>query len=261
MSAADLRVTHALAGPAVRPRSAEPRPAPRRGRRPRLGLLVPVVWIGSGPAPGLVVVRDHVDLSLRGPLTGRRPDGGPQVVPVAGRHISTARRRSPAADGRVYSEVAVAGVADAGRLTPFERRRARVSGVSRGLRLLVDAVVVAAFHGFDVVACGVPRGEATALTTNAAGARRRDRSDQEEGFDGRSRHQRHRAGAAGRAAHRVGRHADAGPGLHPRALRAREAAHRHPRGRLPARHLRDGQPHAHARRRAAPTWCSAPPTR
>lgn len=154
---ADLRVTHPWRGP-VFDLVARAAAAAPQGSRPRLGLLVPVVWTGSDRPPDLVVVSDHVDLALRGPLAGRRPDGGPQTFPSLN-GIYQPLATAPAADGRVYSEVAVAGVADAGRLTPFERREISRSGCSAYCDCLVDAVVVAAFHGVEVVACGVPRRE------------------------------------------------------------------------------------------------------
>lgn len=157
VSAADLRVTTPWQGPLFDLIGRAAAGAPP-GRRPRLGLLVPIVWVGSGPAPGLVAVRDHVDLRLRGPLTGRRPDGGPQVFPsLAGIYQPAPTVRRPG--GRVYSEVAVAGVADTSRLTPFERRQLAICACPAVCDLLVDAVVVAALHGFDVAAFGASRGE------------------------------------------------------------------------------------------------------
>jgi hypothetical protein len=125
-------------------------------RTPLVGLLVPVVWTAVGPVPDVVIVTDHVNLTVRGPLAGRRPDGGPQVFPsVTGIYQPFAA--ATAVGGRVYSEVAVAGVADAGRLTPFERRHLADSGCAAVCDCLIDVVLVAAFHGHEVLACGIPQ--------------------------------------------------------------------------------------------------------
>ena len=72
---------------------------------------------------------------------------------------------------------------------------------------------------------------------------------------------RHRPGRCGRAEDRVGGPADAGAGRHPRAVRRRASAGRLADQRLPARHRRDGEPDAHARRPAEPTRSSARRTR
>ena len=55
----------------------------------------------------------------------------------------------------------------------------------------------------------------------------------------------------------MGRREHAGAAADPRALREGEAADGHPPLGLPARHERDGEPRADARRPAEPTWCSA----
>ena len=57
---------------------------------------------------------------------------------------------------RVYSIVAVAGVASVAHLTPFERRAVAASGCPAVCDCLVDAAIIAAFHGLTVAACGVP---------------------------------------------------------------------------------------------------------
>jgi len=125
-----------------------------------LGLVVPVRWLADEPAPELVIVADHVNARLWGPLTGRRPTSGPhsrgpQPFPsVSGLYQPETIRRS--VGRRVYSVVAVAGVARAGELSPFERRAIAAAGCPAACDCLVDAAVVAALHGFKVAACGVP---------------------------------------------------------------------------------------------------------
>ena len=127
---------------------------------PTLGLLVPVRWLSDEPAPELVIVADHLNARLRGPLTGRRPRSGPhsrgpQPFPsVSGLYQPETIRRS--VGRRVYSVVAVAGVARVGELSPFERRAIAAAGCPAACDCLVDAAVVAALHGFRVAACGVP---------------------------------------------------------------------------------------------------------
>jgi purine nucleoside phosphorylase len=59
-----------------------------------------------------------------------------------------------AAGAPVYSEdVVAAGVRDARRLTPFERRALAEAGAEVYADCLVPAVVAAAFHGLKVAAC------------------------------------------------------------------------------------------------------------
>jgi hypothetical protein len=143
--------------------------APFRGRlfgllaaRPRgscVGLVVPVVPQGEPPglAGELVAVADHVNLELRGPLTGRWPAGVPRVFPaVAGIYQPSLVRRP---DGpRVYSPgVVVAGVADAAGLTPFESAAVVAEGLCAVSDTLVPPAIVAAYHGLTLAACGVPR--------------------------------------------------------------------------------------------------------
>ncbi len=125
-----------------------------------LGLVVPMRWLAAEPAPDLVIVADHVNARLRGPLTGRRPvsgphSRGPQPFPsMTGIYQPETIRRS--VGRRVYSVVAVAGVARVGELSPFERRAIAAAGCPAACDCLIDAAVVAALHGFKVAACGVP---------------------------------------------------------------------------------------------------------
>lgn len=125
-----------------------------------VALLVPVRWVAETPAPELVLVADHVNTRLRGPLTGRRPTsgphaGGPQPFPsLTGLYQPETIRR--AVGRRVYSVVAVAGVSTAAELTPFERRAVGASGCAAVCDCLVDVAVIAALYGFKLAACGVP---------------------------------------------------------------------------------------------------------
>ena len=123
---------------------------------PAVGLVLPMIWTGSAPAPEVVLITDHVNLTLRGPLSGRRPPSGPPTFPSLSAIYQPALLRQLVA-GRVYSEAAVAGVADAGRLTPFERRALAECACEAVCDCLVDAVIVAAHHGLHVAACGIPQ--------------------------------------------------------------------------------------------------------
>jgi len=133
-----------------------------------VGLVVPVRWLARQPAPELVLVADHVNTRLRGPLTGRRPVSGPRSLgpqpfpSLAGLYQPATIRR--AAERRVYSVVAVAGVANAAELTPFERRAVAAAGCPAVCDCLVDTAIVAAFYGLKVVACGVPQATDGELT-------------------------------------------------------------------------------------------------
>jgi hypothetical protein len=154
-----------------------------------LGLVVPVVWYGSAPAPDVVLVADHLNMAGRGPLTGRWParrartfpsmtglyrpsllagllaavsSRGPGEAPcedrqVPGRHQHQPPGGRPDAGGPIYFALAVAGVADADRLTPFESRQMHRCGLVAAAGLLVAPVVIAAYHGLAVAAAGVPR--------------------------------------------------------------------------------------------------------
>jgi hypothetical protein len=129
-----------------------------------VGLIVPAVWRGlaaeggpAAPAPTALVVADHVNLALRGPLTGRWPAGMPRSFPcMTGIYQPSVARA--AAGAPVYSEdVVAAGVRDAERLTPFERRALAEAGVSASSDCLVPTVVAAAFYGLKVAACLIVR--------------------------------------------------------------------------------------------------------
>ena len=148
-----------------------------------VGLVVPVVWRGDaasgdaaagdaaagdaacgGPAaphelpPGmLLAVADHVNLELRGPLSGRWPAGLPRTFPPLTGIYQPADVRARGG-ARVYSGgVVVAGVTDAGRVTPFEAGAVREAGVFVVSDSLVPAAIVAAYYGLTLAACGVPR--------------------------------------------------------------------------------------------------------
>jgi len=135
-----------------------------------VGLVVPVVWRGDAasggsaapvkPPPGsLLAVTDHLNLELRGPLTGRWPVAVPRTFPaLTGIYQPAAVRARGGA--RVYSPgVVVAGVADAGRLTPFEAGALREAGVFVVSHSLVPSAIVAAYYGLTLAACGVPRAD------------------------------------------------------------------------------------------------------
>jgi hypothetical protein len=137
--------------------------SPRAGHAaPIVGLVVPVRWLAGEPAPEAVIVSDHLNTRLRGPLTGRRPvsgprSRGPQPFPsLTGLYQPATIRR--AVGGRVYSVVAVAGVARIADLTPFERRAVAAAGCPAVCDCLVDVAIIAALHGLKVAACGVPCG-------------------------------------------------------------------------------------------------------
>lgn len=126
-----------------------------------VGLLVPVILVGAArpEASGefaLVAVADHVNLELRGPLSGFWPAGVPRTFPpVAGIYQPAVVRA--AAGARVYSSgVMVAGVADAARLTPFEARAVCEEGFFAVSDTLVPAAIIAAYYGLKLAACGVP---------------------------------------------------------------------------------------------------------
>lgn len=184
-------------------------PTVAAGERAVLGLVVPLWWLGRGAAATRptdpVVVTDHVDLTLSGPLVGRWPPDRPRTFPsmravyapdiaadlpaaaapaafgVApagpdspGRAASPAGRSSTSRSGQrhpamssspqdpaVYSRLAVAGVADARRLSVWEQRQARAAGLTAAADCLVAPVVIAAFFGLMVAAVGVPVGAET----------------------------------------------------------------------------------------------------
>ncbi len=137
----------------------------------RVGLVVPVVWRGAAayggsaaparpPAGTLLAVADHVNLELRGPLTGRWPAGLPRSFPPQTGIYQPADVRA-CGGARVYSSgIVVAGVANAGRLTPFEAGALREAGVFVVSDSVVPAAIVAAYYGLTLAACGVPRADA-----------------------------------------------------------------------------------------------------
>ena len=133
----------------------------------RVGLVVPVAWRGAvpgrlpasdRPSPRLLLaIADHLNLELRGPLTGRWPAGVPRSFPPLSGIYQPAHVRARGG-ARVYScGVVVAGVADAGRLTPFEAGALREAGVFFVCDSLVPTAIVAAYYGLTLAACGVPR--------------------------------------------------------------------------------------------------------
>jgi hypothetical protein len=129
-----------------------------------IGLVVPGVWraaAASGgrgaPSPAPSAVRDHVNLALSGPLTGRWPAGVPRSFPcMTGIYQPAVVRAFGGAP--VYSnDVVVAGVGDVLRLTPFERNAFNGAGLEAYADCLVPAVIAAAFYGLKVAACIVPQ--------------------------------------------------------------------------------------------------------
>lgn len=129
-----------------------------------VGLVVPLRLVtapesrASDASPlRLFAVEDHVDLELRGPLTGPWPAGVPRSFPsMTGRYQPSVVRC--AAGPRVYSGGVVAGVGDLARLTPFERAALRCAGCLGAADLLVPPAVVAAYYGHTLAACGVVQG-------------------------------------------------------------------------------------------------------
>jgi hypothetical protein len=124
-----------------------------------VALVVPVVWRGpaGGPASAsaeLLAVADHVSLELRSPLAGRWPASQPRSFPPLTGIYQPALVRARGG-ARVYSSgVIVAGVADVARLTPFEAGAVAEEGLSAVSDSLVPAVIVAAYYGLGVAACG-----------------------------------------------------------------------------------------------------------
>jgi hypothetical protein len=110
----------------------------------------------AAPARGerMLAIEDHVNLELRGPLTGPWPADVPRSFPSMTGRYQPAVVRS-AGGPRVYSGGVVAGVGDLARLTPFERRALRRAGCAVAADLLVYPAVVAAYYGHTLAACGV----------------------------------------------------------------------------------------------------------
>ena len=148
--------------------SGHPGEAARPGRV--VGLVVPVVWCGAAASGGssasavlppgtLIAVADHVNLGLRSPLTGRWPAAVPRSFPPLTGIYQPALVRARGGP-RVYSSgVVVAGVADAGRLTPFEAKAVREEGIIAVSDCLGPAAVAAAYYGLTLAACGIPRAD------------------------------------------------------------------------------------------------------
>jgi hypothetical protein len=148
---AELRPAGPFVGPLFDVLAAQPRGA-------CVGLVVPVEWCRSPlPTGWVLAVADHVNLELRGPLGGRWPDGVPRAFPNLTGVYQPAVIRARGGP-RVYSsDVVVAGVADAGRLTPFEAGAVREQGLLAVTDSLVPSAIVAAYYGLKLAACGVPR--------------------------------------------------------------------------------------------------------
>lgn len=123
---------------------------------PVIGLVVPVVWVKPGPRPALATIADHVNLGLRGPLTGRWPVGLPRSFPTLTGIYQPAEVRT-GGDPHVYSEALVAGVTDVFRLTSFEHQAVRDTGCDAIADCLISPVIAAAYHAVTVAACGVPQ--------------------------------------------------------------------------------------------------------
>ena len=130
--------------------------APDDGPAIVAGLVVPGVWLGPDPPPGVAAVADHVNLALRGPLTGRWPAGVPRSFPCM-TGIYQPRYVRPAASASLYSAgVIVAGVGDAARLSAFERRVLDGGEYPVLSECLVPAAVAAAYYGVNLAAGIVP---------------------------------------------------------------------------------------------------------
>ena len=125
---------------------------------PVAGLVVPGVWRGTAGRPSLAAVADHVNLALRGPLTGRWPAGVPRAFPCMTGIYQPGLVRSTAAASLYSEDVVVAGVGDAARLTAFERRVLDEGGYPVSSDCLVPAAIVAAYYRVNLAAGIVPAG-------------------------------------------------------------------------------------------------------
>ena len=123
-----------------------------------VGLIVPAVWLDDDPAPELVLVTDHVNLELRGPLTGSWPDGMPRTFPSLSGIYQPSDVRLPEG-AHVYLSAIVAGVSDMRQLTSFEQPAAREAGCRAASDRLVACAILAAHHGLCIAACAVPTGD------------------------------------------------------------------------------------------------------
>lgn len=131
-------------------------------RQPRgslIGLVVPIRVVAGPAVPGVAIaVSDHINLTLRSPLYGRWPAGLRRRFPaLVGLYQPGAIRAR--AHGWVYSAGVVAGVADAGRLTPFEAGVVRDVGCRAVSDTLIPAAIIAAYYEHRLAACGVPQVE------------------------------------------------------------------------------------------------------
>ena len=124
-----------------------------------LNLVVPIRWLAAGEAPEAAWVGDHVNLEVRGPLTGRWPAGVPRTFPVLAGVYHPPQHQPRLGRGsqgpRVYSGIVVAGVTDVHRLTPFESQAAVAAGCKAVADCLVAPVILAAYYGLPVAACGM----------------------------------------------------------------------------------------------------------
>ncbi|MGO8682961.1 MAG: hypothetical protein ACLQUT_00025 [Thermoleophilia bacterium] len=137
------------------------------------GLVVPARWLGPTPTPTAFTVADHVNLELRGPLTGAWPHGVQRTFPcLTGIYQPAVVRPGddsqyqpavvrPADDPHVYSDVTVAGVRDLMALTLFESRAVARGGFAAVSDCLVPPVIVAVYHTMAVAAYGIVTAIAT----------------------------------------------------------------------------------------------------
>ena len=128
-----------------------------------VGIVVPIALVGVGvPSAAshrLVAVADHVNLTLRSPLSGRWSGGAARAFPALTGVYQPAVVRA-CGGARVYcGGVVVAGVTDVGRLTPFEAGALRETGVFAVSDSLVPSAIIAAYYGLTLAACGVPRAD------------------------------------------------------------------------------------------------------
>lgn len=125
-----------------------------------LGIVVPIRLVDHALAPpggpALLAVADHVNLELRGPLSGRWPEGMARAFPALTGVYQPAAVRARGGP-RVYSSGVVAGVGDAERLTPFEVGAVQESACGAVSDTLVPAAIIAAYCGLTLAACGVLR--------------------------------------------------------------------------------------------------------
>ena len=122
-----------------------------------VGVVLPLTASDAVPVSGgleLIAVTDHVNVSLGSPLAGNWPSGMPRTFPpMAG--IYQPRVVSLRRGAQVYSAGVVAGVTDAGSLTPFESAVVRSRRYGYVSDMLVPIAVVAAYYGLMLAACGV----------------------------------------------------------------------------------------------------------